>query len=404
MNRTGKKTQAYVFFAILSIGLLITALLVVFKPTAERKPVDDKPPEVTVVKARPTTLRIPVISQGTVKAKIQIKLVAEVAGKIAEISALENSGGYFEKDELLLRIDDSDYQLAIVKARAQVAAASQSLARVEAEAEQARFDLQKMGRIESKTRAYALREPHLKEARAMLKAAQADLSMAELQKRRTSIKAPFNGRVINKLVDVGQYVTPGSVLAEIYAVDSVEIRLPLSQSQLSLIDIPIEYENEPSQATGSGVLLTAEFAGKKWNWPGLLVRTEGLIDASNKLLYAVVEVDRPYQRSQQFPDRPPLTPGLFVRARIEGKQMLDVFVLPRSALRYGQELWLLNEENLLEKRSVNVLFKDEQFIYLHGSLRPGEKVITSSLDVAVSGMELSLSSEETVRLDEIIHE
>ncbi|MCW9012245.1 MAG: efflux RND transporter periplasmic adaptor subunit [Gammaproteobacteria bacterium] len=403
-GRSNKVAQFYIFITIIVIGVIITTLLVLYKPTAKRKVVDERPPEVSFITARPTVFRIPVQSQGMVEAKTKIKLVAEVAGKVSEVFSLQNSGGFFKQGELLLQIDARDYELAIVKAKAQVAAAQQLLARAEAEAEQARFDLKKIGRSESNARAYALREPHLKEARANLEAAQADLSIVELQKKRTAIQAPFDGRAISKQVDVGQYVAPGSVLAEIYSIDAVEIRLPLSQSQLSLIDVPLEYENESLEKPDIKVLLTANFAGETWSWEGVLLRTEGLIDASNQMLYGVVEVDRPYQRSIKYPQRPPLTPGLFVKARIEGKQFSKIYILPRSALRYGRELWLLDDEERLQKRKINVLHKDEQYIYVMQDLNPAEKVIVSALDIAVQGMQLQPSSEETIKLNEIIHE
>ena len=403
-SRARKRPQLFVFLLIIGLGVIITTLLILFKPKAEKKEIHEAPPEVQLVVARPASLKIPVTSQGTVAAKTQIKLVAEVAGKVKEMAALKDSGGFFKQNELLLRIDSRDYDLAIVKAEAQVAAAQQSLARVEAEAEQARFDLQKMGRLESKTRAYALREPHLKEARAKLRAAQADLDIARLQKQRTQIRAPFNGRVVSKQVDLGQYVSPGSVLADIYSVDTVEVRLPLSQSQLSLIDIPLDYENASDDRTSPAVLLTAEFAGQLWSWRGRLLRTEGRIDASNQLLYGIVEVNHPYRRDSEFPGRPPLTPGQFVKASIEGKMLADVFRLPRSALRYGREVWLLDKDNRLEKRNIDILHKDEQFIYVKQGLRDAEKIITSALDIAVQGMHLSPVMEETIHLDEIRHE
>ena len=132
-SRARKRPQLFVFLLIIGLGVIITTLLILFKPKAEKKEIHEAPPEVQLVVARPASLKIPVTSQGTVAAKTQIKLVAEVAGKVKEMAALKDSGGFFKQNELLLRIDSRDYDLAIVKAEAQVAAAQQSLARVEAE-------------------------------------------------------------------------------------------------------------------------------------------------------------------------------------------------------------------------------------------------------------------------------
>ena len=263
------------------------------------------------------------------------------------------------------------------------------LARTEAEADQARYDLKRIGRSESSSTDYALRVPHLKEAKANLKAAQADLSIARLQLKRTQVVAPFDGRVISKQVDVGQYVSPGMSVAEIYSTEMAEVRLPLTQSQVSLINIPSMYlQSEQSEA--SEVSLSTNFAGKDWSWLGKVVRTEGIIDAKNRLVYVVVEINH-QQNDTINSQRPALTAGMFVKAEIKGKQINNIFVLPRRVLRYGQEIWLADENDQLIKQPVNVLYKDNQFVYINKGLQAKQRVITSALDYPVQGMKLSVT-------------
>lgn len=389
MDQKKPNAQRLIVMMILLTGIIIASLLVIFKPKAQKQAAVQKPPEVQVVTARSQNRSLPIHSQGTVQAKVRIKLAAEVQGKVVAVSELLNSGEFFRQGDLLLRIDDSEYRLLITKAEALVAAARQLLARTEAEAEQARFDSQRMGRNEQTLSAYALKEPHLKEARAQLKAAQADLAIAQLQQKRTHIYAPFDGRSVSKQVDVGQYVTPGSVLAEIYSVASAEVRLPLNQKQLALLDLPLTAEAGLGEALRPRVTLTTQFAGEDWQWSADLVRVEGLIDARNRLLYAVVEVTQPYTENPQFPGRPPLTVGMFVSARIESAPIEQVFILPRSALRFGRELWLLNEQDQLVKKQVEVLHKDQQSIYLNTGLQNYDRVISSALDIAIDGMVLT---------------
>ncbi len=380
--------QGLIVMAILIVGIVIASLLVVFKPKAQKQAAIQMPPEVQVVTARAQNRTVPIRSQGTVEAKVRIQLAAEVQGKVVAVSRSLNSGEFFRQGDLLLRIDDSEYRLLITKAEAQVAAARQLLARTEAEAEQARFDSQRMGRNQQKLSAYALKEPHLKEARAQLKAAQADLAIAQLQHKRTHIYAPFDGRSVSKQVDVGQFVAPGSVLAEIYSIASAEVRIPLNQKQLFLLDLPWNTETELDAELSPRVTLTAHFAGQDWQWQAELVRFEGQIDARNRLLYAVVEVKQPYVEDPQFQGRPPLTAGMFVTADIDSAVIEQVFVLPRSALRFGRELWLLDEQEQLVKIPVEVLHKDQQSIYLITGLQNYDRVIISALDLAIDGMVL----------------
>lgn len=388
--QTKNSSQGKLVIAILVVGLIITTMLFVFRPKAEKKIADIKPPSVEVVTAVYQSIHIPVYSQGNIAAKTRINLAAEVSGRVVEVSSSLSDGEEFRAGELLLRIDDSDYKLAMTRADAQVAAAQQALARTEAEAEQARFDLQRMGRSESETTAFALKLPHLKEAKARLKAAQADLAIAELQYKRTSVHAPFAGRVISKKVDVGQYVAPGQMIAEIYATDKMEVSLPLTQSQLALVDLP----NEVDLQTSQNVILTTELAGKKLQWQGHIARTESIIDTRNQLLNAVVEINTPQTNNKtDVPASALLSPGLFVRAVIKGKLLKDIVVLPRAALRYGDEVWLVEDGNLLRKQTVNVLHKDDVSVYVDAGIEENKKVIVSALDFAVDGMVLSLMNE-----------
>jgi RND family efflux transporter MFP subunit len=380
-------SQGVLVAGILVLATVGAVLLFVFKPVAERKPAPYEPPQVQVIEVRPQALRIPVHSQGTVKALAEIDLSVEVPGRISRISAHLNDGEYFKKGEVLAHIDDKDYKLAITKAEAQVAAARQALARVEAEAEQARFDIQRMGNDLTKTSAYALREPHLKEARANLKAAQADLAIARLNFDRTQVHAPFDGRVIQKQVDVGEYVSPGISLAQVYSTAKMEVKLPLSQRQIRLIDVPGN-NGEQQQTKPPQVTLEADYAGRQLHWQARLTRTESVIDTRNRLLNGIAEIDTSTFSSQQQNGSAP-TAGLFVRAIIEGRLIDRLYVIPRGALRSGNQVWLFRDKKLHIAR-VEVLHKDDKNAYIEKGLDDGDRVVTSALDYAIQGMQLSL--------------
>jgi len=348
-------------------------------------------------------ISVPVISQGSVKAKTKIKLVAEVSGRVKQIAKLKLNGGFFKQGDLLLSIEDTDYRLAMSRANAQVVAAEQKLIRAQTEAGQAKYDLQQIGRDPSKSTAFALREPQLAEAKASLQAAKADLEIAGLQMQRTQIKAPFNGRVVSKQVDVGQYVSTGTLLADIYSTESVTVRLPLSLQQIELLGLKLR--NNQQLIDAIKIKLFSEYASKKYIWNAQFSHAEGEIDVRNRLVYLVAEVFSPYEKNAQFPNRPPLTPGMFVKAELKGVKK-SVIKLPRSVLRYGSRVWVIDENNKLQIKLVEVLNKDRNNIYIISGLNKGEKIITSAISFPLQGMRLSpkVVSDPSANQDNVLNE
>lgn len=385
-----RKKEWLIVGAILILAAVISVLLYMLKPVAEKLPVKDAPPLAEYVVANSQTVAIPVFSQGTINAKTHINLVAEVSGRITHMAQLKHNGGFFKKGELLLSIDDTDYQLAITKAQALVSSAEQQLARVTAEAEQARYDLKKIGRSPSGSSAYALREPHLAEAKANLQAAKADLKIAQLQLSRCSVIAPFDGRVVSKQVDIGQYVGVGTQLGEVYSTDVAQIRLPLSLQQSEILGIGLR--ESQTQIDTINVKLISEYAASTYQWHARLSHTEGELDARNRQLYLVAEVVDPYAIDQTISGSPPLAPGMFVKASLSGKARADVIVLPRSALHSGNEVWLVDAADKLQKTAVELYTKDRNFMYVKSGVVQGDKVILNSIDFVVNGM--SLQAEE----------
>ncbi len=388
MNVSSKR-QWPVVVAILMSALFIAFLLTAFKPQAEKKAIKSSPPQAEYIVAHSQLMAVPVVSQGSVKAKTRIKLVAEVSGRITQMAKLKFNGGFFKNDELLLSIDDTDYRLAMSRAKAQVAAAQQQLVKVEIEAGQAEYDLQQIGRDPSKSSAYALRKPQLAEARASLQAAQADLQIARLKMQRTRVVAPFAGRVASKQVDIGQYVSAGTLLADIYSTETVTVRLPLSLQQTELLGIKLRQNKNPAEAVS--IRLFSEYAEKKYQWNAVFSHTEGELDLRNRLVYLVADVNEPYASDSQFPNRPPLTPGMFVKAELRG-QKKTLFKLPRSVLRFNNHVWLVDAQNKLKIMPVTVLTKDRDSVYINRGLQQGDRVIVNAIDFPLNDMLLSASA------------
>jgi RND family efflux transporter MFP subunit len=234
-------------------------------------------------------------------------------------------------------------------------------------------------------------------ARAAVTSAQARLAQANLSLERTKILAPYAGRVLERNIDIGQFVSPGNILARIYAVDFVEIRLPLTNRQLEFVTIPEVYRDDTLgiRAPGTPVRLTAKIGSKIYAWQGHIVRAEGSIDTQSRQVFVIAQVDDPYGKDPS--GRPPLKVGQFVEAEIEGMQLNDVVVIPRSALRAGGEVLVVNEQSRLESRRVDVLWSDEQNVVVGSGLDTGDRLVLTPLGTGMDGVEVKARN---VTLDE----
>jgi len=326
-----------------------------------------------------------VASQGTVRPRTESTLSAEVSGLVVGVSPAFVDGGFFEAGDLLLQIDPQDYRQALVEAESRLAAAELRLAQEAAAGELARAEWAELG--EGEATALTLHEPQLAQAAAAVAAAAESIAQAQRNLERTEVRAPYAGRLRLKQVDLGQLVNRGAPLASIYAVDAAEVRLPLPDDQLAFIDLPLSYRDEADDTTGPEVVLQAEFAGRTHEWTGRIVRTEGEIDPRSRMVHAVARVDDPYSRGDD-PQRPPLASGLWVTATISGRFVQGVSVLSRAALRDGDQVLVLNGDNRVRFRDVDVLRKTNTDVIIRSGLEAGERVVLSQLATVTDGMKV----------------
>ncbi|MFZ0486369.1 MAG: efflux RND transporter periplasmic adaptor subunit [Arenicellales bacterium] len=374
---------------ILGASLAAGTALIKTTPKAERLQPEAPLPVVNATTARPRDYAVTLKSQGTVSPRTQSSLVAEVSGRVVKVADELRSGGFFEAGQLLLEIDPRDYENAVTIARSDLAQARLDLQEEVARGEQATQDWQRLG-LAGKPDRLALRKPQLENAHAKVAAAEARLSQARNDLQRTRIQAPYAGRVLNKKVDIGQYVTPGTVLSEIYAVDYVEIRLPLSNYQLRYIDLPESYRDADSAPAPVPVRINAQVGGHTYTWEGRIVRTEGDIDTDTRQWFVVAQVDDPYA---EHDGRPPLKIGQFVTADIQGKKLEDVYVLPRSALRPDNQVVAVTADSTISHRPVEVLWGTDEQVIVRG-LAPGDEIITGAAAFAVDGIRVRVAGEE----------
>jgi len=372
---------------IVGVGVMLAGAMIIFKEQPESTAVAERVAAVEIMTARSADITFTIASQGTVTPRTETTIVSEVSGKVISVSEKLVAGGYFNQGEVLLTIDSDDYQVAVEQARANLLTAQAQLSLEAAQAEQAGKQWDLSGRSRESAPLLALRTPFLLEAEARVLSAESDLQRAERQLARTTIRAPYDALVREKSADIGQYISMGSQIASIFATDYAEIRLPLSDSDLAWLALP-----RPGQLAGaeaSPVVLHAVVAGRQQHWQGSIVRTEGVVDSNSRMHFAVARIEDPY--ALRKPDKAVLSAGTFVNARLSGIRVSNIFSLPHKALYNGNEVLLMDAEQRLRRRQVNVVRADADWVYIDQGLSDNEQVIISPVQIALEGMRVNPS-------------
>ena len=381
----GTKKNRYLLTGVIVVGLLVTWLITTSKPAPAAKPIRLPPtPIVDVLHIQPGSHRVWIETQGLVKPKIQIELVSQVTGRVESIAEQFSTGGFFDANQSLVMVDESDYRIAVSQANAKLADAKQLLATEKGRARQAKREWRDLGNSEANE--LFLRKPQLASAKAGLLAADAGLEKAQLDLSRTQISAPFAGRVLSKKVDVGQFVAKGTSIAEVYSSDVAEVRLPLTAQQRQNVSV--------SELQRSPVKLIARYGSNEYVWDAVLDRLEGAIDSSSRQYYFVATLPQAFEDSVNEAGvllKPGLAVGQFVSAQIAGNSIDNSFLIPRTALRQQQQIWVL-DNNRLAYIDVMVIQSNEDtaLVQLVDNSQASNPiaVITSTLSLALKGMKL----------------
>ena len=334
-------------------------------------------------------LRIQVQAQGTVTPLKETAILAEVKGRIVDVADSFNVGGFVSRDEVLLRIDPRDYQTSLLRAQAAVESAESSLAQEKGRAEVALQEWKKLPKGSQRSeeaRDLYLRKPQLEQAEAQLLAAQAELNPARDNLERTIIKAPYDALIRAKHSDLGKFVSAGKPLADIFSVESAEVRLPIPQSKLAYLELP----GLKGYEQGSPIDLYTDVSGEVKHWTADLHRTEGIFDERSRVLYTVARIEDPY--ALKDPTREPLRIGTFVNANIEGRELKGLVTLPRYLLRAGNFIWVVDESMHLRNRKVSVLRTGGDHIYVNAGLDEGDLVSLTALDSSFAGSKVTIKS------------
>jgi RND family efflux transporter MFP subunit len=371
---------------ILVLGIGGFVVVQGMKPEAEKSEEPRAGLNVFAEPVQEVALTLTVQAQGEVRPKTEIVVAPQTSGRIAYVSPDFIDGGFIRRGQVLVRVDAQDYELGVVRARSLVASAEQRLAREIAESELALQDLEDLGMSDASP--LARREPQLAEAQASLDAAKSQLKDAELALARTAVIAPFDGRVRERSVDIGQVVAPGQSLGRIFGNDTVEVSLPLKDAELGRLGLPIAFAD--SEATpGPDVVFTATVGGEPRSWKGKVVRTGAAVNSQTRQINVIAELKDPFGAGAD--NGAPMAPGLFVNAQIQGKSLDRVMVAPRSALRGDDKLYIGDPETgKLSIRTVNVEFSDRDGAYFHEGADVGELAITSPIQAPFDGMSLTV--------------
>ncbi len=330
-------------------------------------------------------------AQGVVQPRTQTVLSSEVTGRIIRLSDAFVAGGFFRADEVLLEIDPSDYEAALLQAEADLAAARARLSDEQARSDQARQDWQRLHGEQREPGELVLRLPQVAGAQASVLAAEAAVMRARRNLQRTLISLPYDGMVRSRQVDVGQFVSVGTALGMTFAVDIAEVRLPMPERELAFLDLP-----RPGQI-GNGaapVQLRGMVSGSPGVWTGRVVRTEGVVDEGTRLVTAVVEIEDPYGllgRSRALP----LPVGTFVDAEVQGRSARGLVRIPRAALRDGDTIQLAGADDRLEIRRVAVIRTTPDRAYISDEVGPADRIITTAIQTPIPGMALSVRLVDT---------
>ena len=371
-------------FAILSVFVLIAAVMTALRPEPVKVEAPENALAVKILKMKRTQAVLLIQSQGSVLPRTRTSLISEVSGAVLKVSPQFMVGGAFDKGDALLTLDPTDYEVALQRAEASLISRQAQLTFEQARATQAKKEWAMTGRPYAQAPILALREPYLDEARANVLQAEAEVKQARQKLQRTTIRAPYAGMVSAKLVDVGQYVTVGTPLGESFAIDVVEIRLPLTDNDMSMMN-KVEFS---SPADAPKIVLSALVAGQTVTWNADLVRSEGVVNQLNRSQYVVAQVADPYGIIRPA-SGPVLLVGTFVRASIAGKTLSNVFRVPRHAMLEGKQVALVDAQSRLRLTSVKTTFGDDEFYYVSAGLKAGDEVIVSAIGTAIEGMKVN---------------
>ncbi|MFK7828314.1 MAG: efflux RND transporter periplasmic adaptor subunit [Congregibacter sp.] len=339
--------------AIIFVAVAIAVVMIKSKPPMESRSVDRTLPTVFVKTVLKTTVPVSIIAYGSVKAWRELELTAQLTGRITWQSPEFEPGKIVRVGEPLLRIDPTDYELALAEAQQALASAELALA-------------------DAKALRQAARQT---EAGAQVNSAKARITRAKRDLENTELVAPFTAVVDEQLVEPGQFISTGTRLGRILGADKAEIRLPIPPQDIGFV----------RTANDRDVVVSATVGSREIEWRAQLARIEARVDEQTRVFPVIVEVEAPLDTARHGD---PLPFGTFVRASITGGELEDATVIPQSALHGENDVFLLLD-GALQRRHVEVARISEGQALIVDGLSDGDQVVTTRLELMFEGMQVA---------------
>ena len=382
---------------IIIIGALIASALLLSRPAPERITTPRLAPLVTATLMTPRSTPLVVEGTGTVRPAAEITVSAEVGGRVVVVSPKLVRGGVFSAKDTLFKLDDQSYRNAVSVAQAEVeqrkvdvalAAQNQLIAQREYELLKQRLGSDAPPDT-SLAAQLARQQPQYEAAEASLYRAEAQLADAELNLERTAVLAPFSGRVRSEAVDIGQFISPGQAVADIYGTEAVEVDISLSTRQAALIDGLWTDDG----AGRTPAVVRSEFGGSWHEWNGFVDRASGALDEATRTVQIVIRVPDPFDASAI---RPPLLVGSYARSRIAGRAVGAHYAIPRTALRDGPSVWTATTQGTLVSLPVEVIQEIQDTVFILADIGDTTRVIVSDLAVMTEGMKIRVDDSNDI--------
>ena len=382
-------------FLMLVGALALFSVLLNSRRDVARSNTRPPPPLVKVMEMHPETYRTVVKGFGTVKPHRKVRVLPQVGGVIVEQNEYLEVGGRIRAGELLVQIDQRDYEAALAAAEAEAARADFELQLEKGRQVVAKREWELLGPIGASeaNEGLALRVPQLASRQAAMESANSRVMKAKADLERTTLRSPFDALVISESAEVGQFVLQQTPVADLVCLDEYRVQVTLPMDRLSRICVPKNPGDEGSPArvildSGSGALVVRD---------GRVVRLLPDLDPNGRLARIHVSIPDPLQRDENS-SSPPLLLGSYVRVEIEGAEIEGAFVIPRAALRDNSRLWIVDEDGLLQWKEIQVLDRTEEHVIVQDRLESGVRVIVSALSSPLPGMEVRVLDDDAVSL------
>ena len=388
-----KMKRALLPFLVIVISLVLTFVLVKSRKTPKPHEAPHLGPLVEVGILTKANRQILVRGTGSAQSRYEVSITPQIKGRVSELSPQMVAGGTFQKGEMLFAIEDVDYQLAIAHAQATLAQAELELLRNENLADLARKEWHSLNsESDLEPNPLVVYEPQLKSARALRDAAQANVKQAELNLERTRVFAPFDCYVRSEQLEIGQFLNAGAPVATVAGIDQIEIVVPLPLEEIVWLQVP----RKGTKQRGSLAKVELQSGGRTFHWQGEITRSLGEIDPRNRMARVVVTVNDPFpedtEKANLLND---LLPGMFVNVQILGEELSDIISVPRGAMHDNDTIWVIDDENRLHIREVDILRRERDEVLIRSGLDANEKIVLTNLSGAAEGMLLRPKMRET---------